>query len=480
MNRAERRRPAGTWAPAIDFLRQALQAPFADGELRMVTLPAALSRPETLLGLSDAGPAVFWAGQGESPAMAGLGAAHTITAVGSERFERVRDEAERLWRRIRFILHPEAMIRRPRIFGGFAFLPGHAPGSDPWEEFDDARFILPRLLYSADAAGPSLAVILSAEDAAAPGETLSRVERALEVLRAGDSTAATAATAGSADSAAREDLMGALQETTDARAWATAVESILHRIRSGAAEKIVAARRTVLRLDTRPDMVTILDRLGRENAAEARFAIRFGAGTLLGATPERLVSRRGDTVLTEALAGSIGAGGGAGAGAQGERLRSSAKEGEEHALVVRAIATALDAVCDRLEYPDTPDVRRLRHVLHLRTPFHGRLAEPLHVLDLVKRLHPTPAVGGTPTRAALDWIGRHEPVDRGWYAAPVGWFDDRGDGDFVVALRSGLLHHDRAYLYAGAGIVRDSDADAEFAETETKLRTMMDALGIAT
>ncbi len=146
--------------------------------------------------------------------------------------------------------------------------------------------------------------------------------------------------------------------------------------------------------------------------------------------------------------------------------------------MVRAIVEALAPLCESLDHPDEPRIQRLRHVVHLQTPFVGRLREPTHVLELVRRLHPTPAVGGWPAAPALRWIAREEPGSRGWYAGPVGWFDARGDGEFGVALRSGLLRRGEAHLYAGAGIVRGSDAEAEFDETEVKLRTMLDALGI--
>ncbi len=128
--------------------------------------------------------------------------------------------------------------------------------------------------------------------------------------------------------------------------------------------------------------------------------------------------------------------------------------------------------------PAAPVVRALRHVVHLHTPITGTLRHPVHVLELAARLHPTPAVGGTPTRAALDWIAAHETTPRGWYAAPVGWFDGDGDGELAVALRCGVLAGNRAHLWAGAGIVAGSDPDRELAETELKLRAMLGALGI--
>lgn len=444
-----------------DFLREALRTPFAPGELRLISLPAPPTRPERLLGFRTAEPGVFWAGRsaaGEAPAaMAGSGAAHVISATGPGRFDGIRAEADRLWPRIRVLTHPETTTPAPRLFGGFAFLPGKRPG--PWERFGDATFILPRLLYTRVARASALSVVVSERDAGDTDAVVRRVGGALGALVTPERT--------DGEHAAAE----VVEEMTEA-GWAEAVASIRSRIAGGRASKIVAARRIVLRLDPPADPVPVLGRLRRASSPELRFALRCGSGTFLGATPEQLISRRGLAVRTEALAGSIGVG-------HPDELLASAKDAEEHALVVDAIVDALSPLCTRLDHPAEPVIQRLRHVLHLQTPFEGRLARPVHVLDLLNRLHPTPAVAGTPTAGALEWIASHEPAGRGWYAGPVGWFDEAGDGDFVVALRSGLLQGDRAYLYAGAGIVRDSDPAAEYAETEAKLKTMMNALGFA-
>jgi isochorismate synthase EntC len=158
-------------------------------------------------------------------------------------------------------------------------------------------------------------------------------------------------------------------------------------------------------------------------------------------------------------------------------LVASQKDRREHDLVVDAIRAAL-ADCAEVDAPAAPHVRVLRHVVHLHTPFRARLREPRHVLELAARLHPTPAVGGTPRELAIDWIRSREPVARGWYAAPVGWFDLDGNGELAVAIRSGVLAGNRAHLWAGAGIVAGSDPDRELAETEIKLRAMLGALGV--
>jgi isochorismate synthase EntC len=157
-------------------------------------------------------------------------------------------------------------------------------------------------------------------------------------------------------------------------------------------------------------------------------------------------------------------------------MMASSKEREEHQLVVRAILKALEPFCDSLRSASEPSVRELPNLLHMQTPIEGRLREPTHILSLVQALHPTPAVGGVPTNEAIRWIVEHEALARGWYSAPVGWTDASGDGEFVVALRSGLLRDGKAWVYAGAGIMADSDPDAEYAETELKMQALLGAL----
>src|SRR5262249_9499336 len=160
-----------------------------------------------------------------------------------------------------------------------------------------------------------------------------------------------------------------------------------------------------------------------------------GAAALVAASPERLVRRDGNVVCCDALAGSIDpAGDVAGATCA---LLASAKDRVEHEIVVDAVRGALEAAGAEVEAPAEPSVRALRHGLHLWTPFRAVLRAPRHVLELAARLPPTPAVGGTPRELAATWIEEHEPAARGWYAAPVGWFDLDGNGELAVALRSG-------------------------------------------
>ena len=160
----------------------------------------------------------------------------------------------------------------------------------------------------------------------------------------------------------------------------------------------------------------------------------------------------------------------------GDRLLNSPKERQEHQFVIQAIADHLDASVSDLVVEET-GLLKLSNIQHIFTPISGRKKGNAHILDFVEALHPTPAVGGLPSGPGLEYISRSEPVSRGWYAAPVGWFDTVGGGEFVVALRSAVTDGSRTRLYAGAGIVAESDPAREWQETELKFRPMMEAVG---
>jgi isochorismate synthase len=256
------------------------------------------------------------------------------------------------------------------------------------------------------------------------------------------------------------------------QAWSALVNGIRGEIAAGRLEKAVAARRVVLRGARMPSAARVLERLRSEACTSTRFALAVGDLTFLGASPERIVKCSGVHVWTEALAGSVQADD----PTDGESLFLSRKDRDEHAIVARDICTLLEPLYESLTI-DGPHVYRLRHVSHLRTRFAGILKKPEHVLDLVARLHPTPAVGGAPRIAALAWLAEHEHTDRGLYAGPFGAFDRDGNGEFVVAIRSGLLGAEEAHLFAGAGIVAGSEAESELRETRWKLRGLMAAMG---
>ncbi len=359
----------------------------------------------------------------------------------------------------------ELGFARPRFLGGAAFAPGAADRA-PWSGFGDAWFALPRWTYVHAGSRALLVLAVDARDVS----QAARWRDELAIFRA--------ALVG--DFVSRHQPAMVELARADTAQWRDQVTEITDAIAQGAVTKVVAARTASVALAGPVRTAEVLMALDDRHADCVRVLIKPpGAGALIAATPERLVRRDGDYVQCDALAGSIARSGGLDEATA--TLRASAKDRREHQLVVDAIRSALtDAGAQILEpaADAEPAVRALRHVLHLHTPFRAVLRTPRHVLELAARLHPTPAVGGTPTDVANDWIRTREPVARGWYAAPVGWFDFDGNGELAVALRSGVIAGHRAHLWAGAGIVAGSDPDRELAETEIKLRAMLGALGV--
>ncbi len=431
-------------------------------------IPAPTGACLHLLSVTEGEHTVAWKpGSEGEPRVVGLGSALRVQTAGPERFAAARDAIENCFRDIA----PPAVAleanRTPpalRFFGGAAFVPGR-DGSGCWESFGDATFVLPKWTYVDHGTHAWLGVVV---EAAGPfAEVAERADELLTVARR-----ASGPRPGAAPAVPTAQLE--CRESTSEEEWGEHIASIQSGIRSGAYEKVVAARRSTLRLSPAPEPAVVLERLDELAPACTRFALRIGTRTFVGASPERLVRRAGRIVETEAIAGSIPRS----APDAGATLLASRKDLSEHQYVVRAIRSALEPLAETLEVAPSPEIRELRHVLHLRTPIRATLKDDVHVLELTDRLHPTPAVGGVPTNQALDWIVAQESAERGWYASPVGWVDERGDGEMVVALRSALINGDRVHLYAGAGIVDESDAGAEYAETEIKLAGMRGALGL--
>ena len=256
--------------------------------------------------------------------------------------------------------------------------------------------------------------------------------------------------------------------------WCAVVESAVERIRGGGLHKVVLAREVVVEAN-RPILPThVLERLRTLYPS----CMLFSVEGFVGASPELLVSRLGQEVRSQPLAGTIPRSGDPVVDDRmAAQLLHSEKDRYEHRLVVEAVTAALAPRCDDIDVPADPSIVALRNVSHLGTTISGRLApEPPSALALARELHPTPAVAGTPTAEALACIADLEAMDRGNYAGPVGWVDARGDGQWAVAIRSAQISSRQAHLMAGVGVVADSDPEAELAETQLKLQALLAAI----
>lgn len=264
----------------------------------------------------------------------------------------------------------------------------------------------------------------------------------------------------------------------DPSTWTALVTDALAAMRAGEAEKIVGARRVLLQRAGGWSLRAVLRELDAHATPHAtRFGLTIDGTSFVGLSPETLLTRAGGTLRTEALAGSLPRRPDRDATDQ-EALRRSEKDQREHALVREMILRTLAPWCAHVEAAATPAVRSLRALHHLWTPITATLREGAPgALTMAAALHPTPAVAGLPVADALRWIAAHEPHPRGWFAGALGWCDARGDGEFAVAIRSAVLRGERAWAYAGAGLVPGSDPAREWEETAVKMSMMREALG---
>jgi salicylate biosynthesis isochorismate synthase/menaquinone-specific isochorismate synthase len=258
--------------------------------------------------------------------------------------------------------------------------------------------------------------------------------------------------------------------------YVSAVARAVERIRAGGLDKVVLAREVAVHAGAGHDPAAILGVLREAFPGCYVLGVGRGDAAFVAASPELLVRREGQRASTVALAGSTRRSADPAVDDHlGEQLLRSAKDREEQAIVARRIERTLRDRSVWVTAPEEPVLVRMANIQHLATPIRAQLAEPIGALDLAGLLHPTPAVGAEP-REALRMIPELEGMDRGWYAGAIGWTDAADDGEFCVGLRCALLRGPVARLYAGVGVVRDSDPAAELAETELKLDALLPVL----
>ncbi len=418
---------------------------------------------------------MYWNCPREGFALAGIGSVATFSPEGPGRFESV----DASWT----ALLENAVIDDPSggaagvgpvLMGGFAFEPDPRQ-TEQWDGFSSAHMIVPRVLFTS-VGGKCWRTISLLVDA--DGKTDISPESVEELLGASSAPAPQAREKlptpvdGDSDEIAFSDARSANQ-------WRALVTIAVDEIRIGRFQKVVLARDVHATASHKVDVFATLRHLRATHRNSFVFSYWRGDSAFVGATPERLVRLDGREVRASSLAGTEKR------GATPEEdsalsalLLASQKDRAEHAAVRDSLYKSLSEISDDVSAAETPSLLTLAHVHHLHTPVTARLREGHSLLDVVARLHPTPAVGGTPRDAALEFIRDHEQLDRGWYAAPIGWIG-RESGEFAVALRSAVIAGSEATLFAGCGIVADSDPELEYRESVLKLRPMQSAISAA-
>src|SRR5579875_1154698 len=445
--------------------------------LASVTLPVAsfdAIHAFSAARLAGLGECFMWEQVTASVALVGAGAALTIETQGESRFAGAALSWQHLLNDAVIVDETDEIgeqaevMSGPALFGGFSFDP-QQPRTALWSAFPDGLLILPLVLLRQVERRATLtvnALVLPLTDVVqCATEMEEQIARLLEAIEGTLLQAPEAIT-----------WQMTLRDVLPASDWMELVARTAQQIRAGVYEKVVLARS----VEALPDPT-----IGAFNISATLYRLREGYGNatvfalqrcgrfFIGATPERLVKAQGGAIQTMALAGSARRGVTAEEDERiGLELLRSAKNKIEHAIVAECIRAVLQEHCSEVNVSATPRLLRLKNVQHLETPITAKLLPGHTLLDVLAHLHPTPAVGGVPSAEALAAIRETEQLDRGWYAAPLGWLDARGDGEFVVALRSGLVERERATLFVGCGIVGDSEPHSEYIESCLKLEVM--------
>jgi isochorismate synthase len=467
--------------PLLRLLREAQNRAIQTGRHILATflLPAADIDPlhvyAALEGIGQS-PRFYWERPAEQAELVGGGAAMLIEASGAANFTTVSNAWSEIMQDA-VTGGADETIRDdengPIGFAGFAFDP-LAPRTPLWAGFPDGLLILPRLSLRKQANNTMLALnrlIAASDDIDQCADDMLRDLIHLAVVHAHLTEPPTKAKADGDTSFYTEELC-------PASVWKEIVANAVDDIRHGNYKKVMLARAIrISRTEGAFDINAALQRLRESYPTAHVFALQRGERVFMGATPEPLAYTRDGQLQTMSLAGTAPRGEtGDDDQRLGQELLNSAKNRQEHAIVVETMRDALSGLCAELEIAPEPRLLRLKNVQHLETPIRGQLLPELSILDVVACLHPTPAVGGFPLQTALEKIRRNEQMDRGWYAGPVGWIDAHGNGEFAVALRSALVQGNEATLFAGNGMVADSEPESEYAETCFKLQVMLHSL----
>jgi menaquinone-specific isochorismate synthase len=404
----------------------------------------------------------FWT-DGEGLTLVGIGSAFECVSSGSDRFQNMKERWSKLSRRLDKNL--EKRGTGPLMMGGFSFNTSNNDAHE-WSHFPESAFVVPRFLFTELDGQIWLTINIEITPQTNHEKVYEELTRELEHLL------------DVSTSLEIDHLPKIVNFVSEGKSeWLESVETLTQRMNSGEVEKVVLSRVMNLQMEDelRPEM--LLEKLLERRTYGFVFAFERDGDCFIGATPERLVKRDGRLVYCDCLAGTEARGKTPQEDrAIGEELLQDEKNLAEHQFVVEMIKTAMGKFAKDVIAPEKPRLVKAESVQHLYTPVSGWLAGDTTLFDAIEALHPTPAMGGTPRTTALTMINELEPHDRGWYAAPIGWIDEEGNGDFAVGIRSCLILGRTVRLFAGCGIVKDSVPEKEYRETNLKFRPILNAL----
>jgi menaquinone-specific isochorismate synthase len=418
----------------------------------------------------------YWEKPSDSFAIVACGEHEKIVATGTERYRISSSKGKALLSRIKHISginHNNASVH---LFGGFSF--HDYLESETWKNYSSSSFTLPKWMIVKEGSCTILTMVVPIAENETSNSIQNRIELELGQLNQITNSKGYAL---SEEIILNERFETPSVDSAEYFEWIDSINRAIAQIKKGSFEKVVLARELRLPLSEEVKDTHILNRLRYQYPDCYSFLISHGEeSSFIGCTPERLASFNSKYVLTEGLAGSTSRGKTASEDALLEyNLLHSQKDLKEHEIVLDAIEENLINYADRVEHPAAPKVKKLSNVQHLHTPITAHIKQGVSRTEVLKTLHPTPAVGGFPRDKAVSFIKENEKFDRGLYAAPIGWINANGNGEFIVAIRSGLIKNDEVRFFAGCGIVEDSDPQKEWEETNLKFIPMLSALEYA-
>jgi menaquinone-specific isochorismate synthase len=400
-------------------------------------------------------------------AIAGAESVASFSTSGPGRFAACQQFIDEVLADAVAVGEPDLSFGGPHFFATFSFLDSVGPA----EPFEAANVFVPRWQVAHRDGRTTAVANLLVEGDSQIEQMAAKILNAHAKFRSFDFRSPEFHEAGASCVAPAED-------PGERRRYEGAVSRALEAISRGEYEKIVLARAKDVRSTAPLHPLRMLNGLRQRFPDCSAFSVANGRGqSFIGASPERLLRVEDGAVQTEALAGSTGRGATASEDAAlGNSLLHSEKDLREQRIVLESIVRGLSPLGLELKYDMAPVLRRLSNVQHLHTAIEADLPEGVTLLQMIGKLHPTPAVGGSPGALVVPQIAGLEGFPRGLYGGALGWIDSRGGGEFIVGLRSALVDGANARMYAGAGIVAGSSPAMEFAETELKFRAMQGAL----
>lgn len=413
---------------------------------------------------------LYWARPNEQHYRVGNGKVALTTAYGRRRFLSL-NEAFSTLRSTWIALDPDRVAGQPSAFVGFSFSSNQASQLH-WREFANAVLFVPTVLFERKGATCHVTFSHQWDGVSDPDqvrqEWLKRAQGLIIRL---------------VGSPLEPASRGPLVRDDDGKSdhdWVSRVTKALKAIHEGVFDKVVLTRRVQVSTSRGLQPGRVLASLQNRYPGCVQFAVGGDKHSLVGVSPERLVSLNGEHFVADALGGTAPRDPEARRdGRHGADLLSSDKARQEHSLVVEDIGDALEPLSHGLQIPVSPRLLKLPTLQHLWSPIQGRIKPGVSLLQLAARLHPTAAVGGAPRSEALEWLVQNgEEGWRGWYTGALGWLTRDGGGELSVVLRCALLNDCEAELFAGSGIVAGSEPTQELVETEWKLRTMLEAVTV--